>query len=663
MPNQRYKAIPLGFINTAQDTINIKDFEGQAVSNLDADKLALGTLSLSDYFTQTQKATPDFSSCEVAKTSFRINPTTEEVEYLNINDDWLSFKDVFADKSNDTGVQATVGVFDGVVGRVSITDTSGLNDPSTVEVRSGAGGTLSATPGGAVVTWEVTGYTPGVSLSYRYKYNDGGWNTGSVGSPFPTSVDWFPAGVPGTEFKINFLNLVVSDVLVFSLTSALFDDGEYSYKVVEKAKESGDGWLVTESARIVAKNSKAAPTKAPSDPVKIGIANRDSTGDLVNALTPSLDSLDSALPNTDAFKFLYYRRDPGQDGYYLVSNPLLKEDRTAGTVGRRLELDDVSITSMETLQELNTLDESETVINDAINNPDCKYVKIFDRNNRLFRVPKDRQDLLLYSRAVEWWGWQRENSFAFDGNIQAIVELRDPTTVGGELTLVIFTDNSIYHLSGTGSESNPYTLTRQIEGITVDPNSVVNTNGIIMFVTSSTDGLYNTGEYGQKVYEYDLQKLREVSARVQNSVIMLGTDPVEWAELLGGDKYIFKRENLDNLLVYHRDAEGWVEIVESEEQIDNKWFWVSKTFTNTDMERFKIGYARKFKIDFEGTIEIIFNVTQGQGGNTNSYSTGELTSGASRIELTHQLPPIKGTTWSFSVIGTNASLYKMYLVG
>ena len=246
MANRRYQPLSFGFLNDAQDEVNLKDFEASSLESVDADRLALGELSVSSYFGQAAQVTPVYTETEVAKTSFRINDTTEEVEYLTVNDQWLSLKDEFGDASNNLG-QAEVGLFDGIVGQVNVTDESGVAVSGAINVRNGAGGSISVTSG-ALVTWEITDYTPSVSLEYRYKYNEEAWQTATINAPLPTSIDWFTAGVAGTEFRLNFSSIQVGDTIVFSLGSGLFADGDYSYRVVEKAKTGSDDWLITSSA-------------------------------------------------------------------------------------------------------------------------------------------------------------------------------------------------------------------------------------------------------------------------------------------------------------------------------------------------------------------------------------------------------------------------------
>lgn len=442
----------------------------------------------------------------------------------------------------------------------------------------------------------------------------------------------------GVYITLDAGEYVVNEKARLEMRADDLTDGDYAYAVQYRA--------VANSTLEASNGDK--PTLAPSASKKITIRNFNSIGDRVTAKAPQFEVVE--VPNYEAF---VYRRDEAELDFFQL------DQSKATQVAATTFVDTIRIVEMDRLDKLEFDDESEDALNESIGNASEKYVKIFSKDNRLFRVPKDRQDLLLYSRAGAWWGWRRENSFAFDSNIVAFSSVRDPSTVGGVLTTVIFTETGMYHLTGTGTEADPYTLSKQIDGVVAEPASIVNMNGVLMFTTKSVDGSYNKGPYGQKVYEYDLQKLVEVSARIQNNSTLLSSAPVQYAEMLGGDKYFVKKTGVDDALVYHRDAQGWA-VSNLANETAGAWVWKSKDFTPTVMRQFKIGYARKFKLDFVGQITIKFTVWYDSRDDEQTY---ELTlNNASRGEVINHLPPIQGTIWNFEISGNNAFLYNMYLI-
>jgi len=415
-------------------------------------------------------------------------------------------------------------------------------------------------------------------------------------------------------------------------------DGDYGYKVSQLAEAGG----------IYESTGGDLPRLAPSDTDKIIIKNFDDLGERISARVPEID-----VPVTSDLTSEVFRLDEGENDFIRVD--LSK----ATNIGGAVYLDTVRIVELDSIILLDQNDENETEFNAALKNTSEKYDQIFTKDNRLFRVPFDRKDLLVYSRAGEWWGWQRENSFAFDSDIARVISVRDPSTVGGTLTSVVFTENSIYHMTGGGFEGDPYTVTKQIDDIQVEANSIVNANGTLMFTTKSSDGVYNRGDYGQKVYEYDLQTLVEVSAKIQVNSVLNSTNSVEYAELLGGDKYVMKKNSLDDLLVYHRDAEGWC-VTNAASETAGTWEWKSKKFTPSIMERFKLGNARKFKMDFDGTITLTFDVWYKNSDDVNTFSIDF--DSVDRVEILNYLPHIKGSIWQFTLSGENANLYNMWMV-
>jgi len=621
VPDQKFSRLGLGLLNTAQDSTNVKDFEGVVVDSLDLDMIALKELSSANYFSVVEGAAPSFDQTTLGGAEFRINAGA--LEYKNILGAWIPFSTAFSSASPALATltlsedQASAVLDDDMSGKLTI----GL-DPVKGYPFSSPTDTVTIT-----VTAESLVGDADVSFSYTSKAGKNGSGTATKGTAFDIDDGWLSVTFASGQAY------AVSEIGLIATTADALNDGDYSYKAYYQAAAS---------SQFQASNGDQ-PYLAPSSSSGITISNFNDLGDRISAKSSEL-----TLTSVTDFVANVYRRDEGESDFLEV--PLLGAGPDY--------VDDTRIVELDLINTLPSKDEDETALNAAISNTSGQFSKIFEKNNRLFRVPTSRQDLLLYSRAGAWWGWSRENSFAFDSNIVSIVDVRDPTTVGGSLTTVIFTESSIYHLTGSGSEADAYILNKQVDNITVDPNSVVNMNGLLMFSTRSPNNIYNEGAYGQKVYEYDLQKVIEVSARIQNSPILLNSALVEYAEMIGADKYFMKKVGVDDVLIYHRDAKGWG-LSSNASEAASTWVWQSKEFTPETMERFKIGYARKVKLDFSGALSLEFTVKHSQGSPqvyTINYPN------ASRREELNFLPKIKGTSWSFKLTGVNCTLYNMWVV-
>jgi len=299
---------------------------------------------------------------------------------------------------------------------------------------------------------------------------------------------------------------------------------------------------------------------------------------------------------------------------------------------------------------------------------------LFNKDNRLWTVPSDRKDLLLYSRENEWWGWKRENSFSFNGDITDVVTIRDINVVNGESTLVVFTTKGIYHVVGSGVESSPYVRVPMFGG---DGNSEIDTyagsalpfNGSIFFLAKSTDGGYETGAYGQKVYEYNLQQLVELSGRIKKTGTLDGdTNELEFVSLVAGDKYILKKLTNDTCLVYHKDARGWLTYSATAGQ---DWTWESKKFDRGSKERGTVANASRFKMDYSGEVVLTFKVWNGlDPSDASNYSEKSVTlgtPGGARNTIENMMPSNMGSQWSFKLVGTydvsgSGEVYNMWFL-
>jgi len=432
--------------------------------------------------------------------------------------------------------------------------------------------------------------------------------------------------------------LAVSTSLSNSVTvqSTKILDGKYIYKCV--------GVRVGDTKPAIEVKS------TPTDDLEIEIKNLDEAGDRIGNFVPVLTIPPVATGGPDYLDRIdIYRKDPDGEEFVKVgssSSTEVTQFTDGGTIG--------DLPKIEFLAEIN--DENFETINDAIGNDAGTFDKLFNKDNRLWVIPTDRQDLLMYSRAGDFWGWRRENSFSFNGDIVDTAIVRDPSVVSGELTLVVFTTKGIYHIIGLGTEASPYTLLPVIGGddftnIDVYPGSVVQTNGVVMFLSRSTDGEYDTGPYGQKVYEYDLQNVTEVSGRVRGDAQITGTSLVNFASFTGGDKYLVSKEVSGAGLLYHKDARGWLNF---NQNASNPWRWKSKTFNRRIMGRGNPAFARMFKVDYEGDITMTFGIIDSETGNERLLNVN--LSSVARTTLENVMPAGMADQWYLLFTGEDNSI-------
>jgi hypothetical protein len=645
MGNQVNSRFTFGFLNNNQDAADLRKPEATLVEGLDADRLALGTLEGSDYYDATDTA-KDWSgvSTDVVLNGRKFYLSSGSL-YFYETPGGLSnqVNDNFHPPTASTPVL-------GLAENLSIDQNPALFDSNPSQSVTFALKANESYTGASGVTIEIiiTNSSP-----YQFVWKFSTDVNARVG---PLSV---PA-TPGTTVDISYGGLIVAfntgiptlnAVASSKMMAPSFADGDYSYLQVNVKKDA-----------TVALDPEAEIQGVPSAPSTITVDNFDEVGVRTGSFAPQLTFPTFPLTYTD--EVWLFRRGPDDAEYIRVAKydgvNVTAENGTV-TAGAQWS-DNVLASAIASVTLLvNKDDETFSVINTAINNTSSDYLKLFEKDNRLWMQPYSRQDLLLYSRAGDWWGWNRSNTFSFEGNITDLITVRDPTTVGGSFTTVVGTTKGLYHINGDGTEANPYVMFKAIPDIYVEANSMVDANGVVMFITRSTDAGYDTGPYGQKVYEYNLQAVKEVSQRVKNSS-PITTQGVSYAKLSGSDKYVFKKTNNPTIMVYHRDAKNWVTSTQTLEA-SGLWKWTSKRFTPQVLQRFKIEYARKFKVSYSGSLRIRF---VSQDGNALTANTVDMTlpTAVSQQEFIQRLPSSLGRTWTFEVqaLTSGSILYDFYFV-
>ena len=641
MPNQRNTKFPFGFLNNNQDAVDLKTPEATECFGLDPDRLALGTLEAGSFITGSEGSKdfgvdPGFVS--VAGTEFMIIPGTapreNEVYWKDEDDIFTSFGD-----TNVKEPAPVISLEEAVAVVIESDTTPGANTATTVPSVEYIGVdsnqitiTIISDAGGA-----------GASMDFSLSALIGFPNTATPntkGTAFNITID----GSNGKGIQFTFDNTVdytVGQVIIISINVTALPDGPYSY--------------ATSLHRYKKAQNKTEVRSPLGESITVTLRNFNDVGARISSFTPAI-----AHASDGDGLLEVYRSDDSTDGDFVR----VLEDQSA-IVGTQPDVALVSGLNPLIVATKNLDDEAE--LSEALGNTDgandFSFAKLFSFDSILWRVPTYRPDLLIFQDPGKILDWSRANNFSFDGSIIDVIEVRDPTTVGGTLTKVVLTSNGIYNITGSGSDADPYISARIITGIDCVANSVVNANGIVMFMSKSSDAGYDTGAYGQKIYEYDLQKVTEISQRVRNSSILTNTAALDFAELRGGDKYLIKATNTV-FMVYHRDAKGWVE---STTAIDgSSWTWASKNFTPPIMERFKIQYARKIKIDYIGKLLMQFiNISPADSAET--ITQFELPNTSSRATYVLRMPKGLGQKWRFRVSQAGGSspdliIYDWYFV-
>jgi len=665
VPNSQNRKFTFGFLNDAQDATDIATNEGTIALSLDADKLALGTLQKSTYLAAGFPVPSANDTAVVNGRNFRLNSGVLEFEEIKDGGSWkeVNAYDEIGTPNPNTSQPPKADVpvvtavdnanIDVAPGDIITADTT----TDELEARVKPGTTISLTLPTRTYSIKIT--VPGAPLVYhwemRYITDDPSSSYRATGGPIINNTDFFDVadniqirfptiGALPTEWPAS-----VNQFGAYTVTQPRLPDGTYTYLLVA-IKNSG----LTPNIELQG---------LPSDAFGFEIKNFDEAGVRDSSLQPSIAYPSSTFAYTYVHEVWLFRKGQDEDSFIRIN--VFESSPTTAFLDDTLASEIINLNILASEK-----DEGFPKLNEAVGNTAETFSRLFEKDNRLWLQPTTRPDLLLYSRLGDWWGWQRDNAFAFAGDTAAseVVDItftRDPTVVGGEFTMVIFTTEGIFHITGNGTENSPYKLFTAVRNIQVAQNSVVDMNGIIMFTTFSDDGLYDTGPYGQKIYEYDLQKVIEVSGRVKNSDFIASTADIQFAVMRGGDKYLVKKDGVNKSLVYHRDVQGWVEVNKTDEDAGN-WNWTSKNFTPQFFDRFKIANARKFKIDFVGTINLVFGVYGPDSTVAPQAFTYALTSngaGANRTELIRRLPALKGRKWAMEInTSASAQVFDFYLV-
>ena len=659
MTNQRNIKFNFGLLNNAQDPSDIGDKEAQSLRGVDTDKIALGTLESSSLLDNPAPTGGTVrNTATLSGRNFRIDglgyilfeetPGGTE-QRVNVGEDAIAG---FPRKGQEPTVSLSPKAFSLVIGANDITGISIYQTPTTVG--SLDGDYIIRVSDATVSSEKVDIFYQGSFVETRsFTYNVP-QNLTSGGSPVNLTFV-----IPSSY------TAVLNDETNFNLSSStplLPPDGDYVYRVVNVQNNSGPTNIVPQQDI----------EGLPSDTVTLELKNFDELGNKIASNIPQV-TFTSTSPVFYTDETWCYRKGPNEDVFVRIAvikwnenapngNIYLDNDPSTSIPGLTFEDDGFTSNLVEFRELQSGKDEAFQTIAEAIGNGLDGYSMLFEKDNRLWAQPANRKDLLLYSRVGDWWGWNRNQSFSFDSDIQDLAFVRDTRVVGGEFTLVVFTENGIYHVTGSGVESSPYSRILAVPEINVQASSVVNMADVLVFMTKSPNQGYDEGRFGQKVYQYNLTEVTEISGRVRNSNVLTSANNIQYAQMKGSDKYVVKKEGSDNVLIYNRFSKGWTES-DLPLELSGLFTWKSKDFTPEVMERFKLAYARKMKFAYTGAFNIVFNI-YGETDSATQQLTLSLPSVGERTEYLQRMPSIKGRRWNFSIEATSANsvMYDMWFV-
>lgn len=618
MANARNKKFTFGFYNSAQDEDHVQPLEATDAYNIDADKLGLGTLEYRNYVTGSE--TPvDKVNTSLSSRAFRLNSGQPEFEKQSGMADWEGLNDNTYPPSPSAPNIVAVTAVNGVVSEGDIVGV-------TFSVPTAYSGPTQRTYN--VEIQADPGATEDVTIRWKFS-SDASWRRQNVEVTFGVAEPL----TEGVEVTIPSGTYTPGDACSYSVSEINLPDGSYVYAMVNVASASHDPAVDIESV--------------PSEGTLFVLDNiNDVNGSIQANLAAQITFDPDPLPANVDDQWLY-RKDPDTNDYVLVKkrsdlvSPFEFTDLTEIAQLQSIDLlegeDDLSFSEIYTAIGATTMD------------------RIFEKDNRIWLVPTERPDLVLYSEANDFWRFRLVNSFSFGGDIREIKFIKDSSVVGGEFTTVFFTSNGIYHIVGDGTENTPYRRITAVADVAVQPNSVVDLNGIIAL--SSQDTGYDDGQYGRKLYEYDLSKLIEISARAKNDSFFDDTYAISWSKMIGGDKYLAYDSTKQRGLLYHRDAQGVMPF----DQAQSGWYWKSKRVNVEYLFRAPAGYARFMKFELKGNVTFTLTLFADDLSETDQFVYNM--SKVNRGEIIQRMPRLSGRKWQIEFSGGSSDiLYNFYFV-
>lgn len=630
-PFVRNRRFTFGFLNTAQDGADLPQQDAQICQGLDADKLALGTLQSSSYVGQGTGA-PDMTTASIASTDFFIDTGDIFIDTGALGKSLDSYIDtppaapsIIIEESNggvefsDTGTWVTF-----VESDITVDGEKGSANPNVVAGQKVMINPSNYTQTNKSFTYFIRIKTGGTEFERWVQGVDSGYTgtypiSGTAGSN---------AGYSNVLYDIRIcMNSALSysdgDVFKFSVAQDLLEDGDYFYSVSQITQ-----FVTGEEVETIY-----------SDPETVRIRNENYLGQLVSYGRPVI----TIARDADDDKWLY-RKGPNDDEWVRIAI-------IASGTGSVTFADNILVSSLIDIKTVTTLN-PETLQGLLDVSGATSWAYIFEKDNRLWAVPSDRKDIIFFSEPLVWWRWARTNSISFDGDFVGFTELRDSGTVELKNTAVFQTTSGLYNVYGDGTEDSPYLRVAHEKSFDSALNASVKVNNKIYIITDGAS--YDDGEWGRKLYEYDMVNLVELSAKLRGSAPFLSdTVTVSYMNHIGGDKILIVLDN-GTTLVYHIKLEGFIETTSALETAGD-WSWKSGIFHPIYSYATKLANVDKYGMVWQGDIDITFTI--------DGVDTVVSHSNPTRKFGEFLTPPNWGKEMTFQIDGTsNAILYDFYWI-
>lgn len=594
---ERNTKFTFGFLNTAQDSNDADQINTTILNGVDLDKLALGTVQSSSYSSQGVGA-PDWQTTKIVGDDFRINGNEIQFKQSSGPDVWVDIDDYLLPNSgavpdppsivieesqggtdwNDVGswvgfstsditVDGERGSADPILSNKVMLNPSNYDQPYktfTFFIRIKSGGTeyerhiVGFDPAGPTYfgTWSISGVS-GTNVGYD-----------NVGYNVRVSMDSAESFTDGDVFKFN-------------VSTSLLEDGNYYYTVSQVKSVGG-------------KDIESLYSEVETIPIR----NENNLG----AITAYSRAVVTVERDSSDDKWLY-RKGPRDDEWYRIA--IIQSGSGDATFSDNIETGSLIDTKI--------IPNLDPVSMDALlsSTDSSSWSYIFEKDNRLWAVPSQKRDVVFYSEPLEFWRWTKTNSIGFNGDFRGVASLRDISNVSVQNTAVFVTSSGLYNVYGNGSDKDPYVrITHESRFGTVE-DTLVKANNMLYMISNGSS--YQQGEWGRKLYSYDLTSLTELSGIVQNSDPFIDNNKtISYVNQIGGNKLkILMSDN--TMMIYHIRADGFGESSNSTESA-NDWHIRTAQFHPAYAFTGKYYNVDKFRMEWDGSINIewiIDGVSQG----------------------------------------------------
>jgi len=630
---ERNRKFTFGFLNTAQDSNDVDMVNCVELNGVDLDKLGLGTVQSSDY-TSAGVGAPDWQSTEIVGDDFQIDGN--DVEFYN-GSSWVDIDDYLLPNSGATPDAPSI-VLEESNGGVNFNDsgswTNFTESDITIDGEKDAG-QPTITNKVMINPSNYTQTTKAYTIKIRIKAGATTFERYIIGFDTTYTGTYAISGVNGTD--ATYINIgwnlyiamdqaesyTANDEFIFNIATDLLEDGTYFYTVSQvkeiDGKEIESLYSDVESAKV---------------------SNEDNLGALIAysrpVITITRDSTDDQW---------LYRKGPRDEEWYRIA--IIESGSGDATFPDNILTS--SLIDTKIIADLNPV--SMQALLDSVDSTSWSH--IFEKDNRLWAVPAQKKDVVFYSEPLAFWRWTKTNSLGFNGDFRGVASLRDPSNVSVQNTAVFVTSNGLYNVYGNGTDDTPYVRITHEGSFDTVADSLVKANNVLYMV--SDGATYNDGEWGRKLYSYDLTRLTELSGIVQNSnPFVSNSKTISYVNQIGGNKLkILMSDN--TMMMYHIRANGFGESNTTIEAADD---WALKTATFHPQYSFmsKMMNVDKFRMEWNGTLTLEWTV-DGESQGVDTYTN------ASRDWEEFMLPAQWGGNTELEINGDNgAILYDFFFI-